>query len=102
MVHSDDPYHLRDKIQSRHVSFQSYLLLIRYVTSVTGSYCKCRAGSRVVEVCGHIASVIWCLASEQHQESIHSVRDWGRYIHDASFIPEPVYASESEEEGVEE
>ena len=103
MVHRDDPYLLRVKIQSRHVSSKSYLLWIRYnETSVTGWYCKCRAGSRVVGVCGHIASVIWYLAFGRHQESIHSVRDWGRYIDDASVIPEPVDASESEEEGVEE
>ena len=56
----------------------------------------------MVGVCGHIASVIWYLASGRHQESIHSVRNWGRYIDDASVIPEPVDASESEEEGVEE
>ena len=96
MVHRDDPYLLRVKIQSRHVSSKSYLLWIRYnETSVTGWYCKCRAWSRLVVVCGHIAS-------GRHQESIHSVREWGRYIDDASVIPKPVGASESEEEGVEE
>ena len=54
----------------------------------------------MVGVCGHIASVIWCLASVRHQESIHSVRNWGRYIDNTSVIPEPVDVSE--EEGVEE
>ena len=53
-------------------------------------------------VCGIIASVIWYLASGRHQWSLHSIRDWGRYIDDASVIPEPVDASESEEECVKE
>ena len=56
----------------------------------------------MVGFCGHIASVIWYLASGRHQESLHSVLDRGQYIDDASVIPEPVDASESVEEGVEE
>ena len=51
----------------------------------------------MVGVCGHIASVIWYLASGRHQESLHYVRDRGRYIDDANVIPEPVDATESVE-----
>ena len=54
---------LRAQIQSRHRNNVKYDLYIHYnTTRITGWYCKCPNGSRVVGCCAHIASVIYYLA----------------------------------------
>ncbi|CAF4576898.1 unnamed protein product [Rotaria sp. Silwood2] len=62
---------LRAQIQSRHRNAVKYDLYIQYNTqNITGWYCKCPNGSRVVGCCAHIASVMYYLAfarySPQH------------------------------------
>ncbi len=54
---------LRAQIQSRHRNAVKYDLYIQYNTrNITGWYCKCPNGSRVVGCCAHIASVMYYLA----------------------------------------
>lgn len=56
---------LRFKMQSRHQASKKYDLYIQYIPSIddasgiTGWYCKCRAGARVVGCCAHICSVLY-------------------------------------------
>lgn len=103
MVHKDDSSLIRVKLQSRHVSAKSYLLWIRYDEgSITGWYCKCKAGARVVGVCAHIAAVIWYLAFGRHKECLPSVCNWGQFVEDATVFPDPVDESESDDDFVEE
>lgn len=53
-----DPHLICAQLQSRHVSWKSYLLWIMFdEVHVTSWYCRCRTGSRVVGMCGHIASI---------------------------------------------
>lgn len=60
---------LRVKIQSWHTSSKIYSLWIQYHrTGVLGWYCQCKVGARTVGCCAHIASVIWYLAYQRHQE----------------------------------
>ncbi|XP_065923262.1 uncharacterized protein [Magallana gigas] len=103
LIHKEDPNLLRIKIQSRHVSAKSYLLWIRFdESSITGWYCQCKAGARVVGVCAHVAAVIWYIGLRNYKGSFKSVQDWGRFVDDASVLPEPVDESESDEDLVEE
>ena len=54
---------LRAQIQSRHRNAVKYNLYIQYNTKmITGWYCKCPNGSRVVGCCAHLASVMYYLA----------------------------------------
>ncbi|CAF1173234.1 unnamed protein product [Didymodactylos carnosus] len=54
---------LRARIQSRHRNAVKYELYIQYNNrQITGWYCKCPNGSRVVGCCAHIASVMYYLA----------------------------------------
>ncbi|CAC5415677.1 unnamed protein product [Mytilus coruscus] len=58
-VHREDSNLLRIKIQSRHTSLKKHRLWIRYNELYIDSwYCLCRAGSRVVGACSHVAAVL--------------------------------------------
>ena len=58
---------LRVWIQSRHRNAVKYDLYIQYNTkTVTGWYCKCPNGARVVGCCAHIASVMYYLAFDRY------------------------------------
>ena len=102
MVNDDFEGLLRVRLQSRHTSSKSYLLWIEYGSTVTGWYCQCRAGARVLGACAHVSSVLWFLGYARHEGDIKSIKDWSHYLEDAAFIPELVDGSESEESGVEE
>ena len=57
---------IKAQIRSRH----TYNLWIEHnsgINPITGWYCTCRSGARVVGCCAHIASVIWYLGFERHQ-----------------------------------
>ena len=75
-VHQEDDTR---SLQSRHTSSRTYLLWIEYSPmEVIAWYCKCRAGTRVVGVCSHIASILWYLGYARHKPHIsYGVRNWG-------------------------
>lgn len=103
MVNNDIPDVLRVRIQSRHISSKQYFLWIEHsLGAITGWYCQCRAGARVVGVCAHVASVLWYLGHERHTHSARSTQDWSQYLEDASVIPEVMDSSESDQSGTEE
>lgn len=98
-VHKDDKGLIRVRLQSRHISAKQYTLWIRYSSSeITGWYCKCRAGARVVGMCAHCAAVIWYLAyARQRFVNIPGVKDWSHFLEDAAEeIPAAIDMSESE------
>ncbi|CAC5398621.1 unnamed protein product [Mytilus coruscus] len=58
----DRPNLLRVKLTSRHSSSRVYSLWIEFSEGeVTGWYCTCKVGARVVGCCAHIASTMWYL-----------------------------------------
>ncbi|CAC5379539.1 unnamed protein product [Mytilus coruscus] len=58
----DRPNLLRVKLTSRHSSSRVYSLWIEFSgDEVTGWYCTCKVGARVVGCCAHIASTMWYL-----------------------------------------
>ncbi|XP_046559913.1 uncharacterized protein LOC124268930 [Haliotis rubra] len=80
-VDSDNAYQLflckevddliRVKIQSRHVGSLLHTLWVQFTeVKVTGWYCTCKVGARVVGCCAHIASVIWYLGYGRHQDKM--------------------------------
>ena len=84
-IFKEDNNLMRVRIQSRHVSAKKYLLWIRYgECSILSWYCKCRAGSRVVGMCAHIAAVVWYLSCGRYQEGRLGVPNWGSHISDAN------------------
>ncbi|XP_053405404.1 uncharacterized protein LOC128558951 [Mercenaria mercenaria] len=99
-VHREDNTLLRVKIQSRHVSSKVYTLWIRHnATEVVSWYCKCRAGSRVVGVCAHVAAILWFLGYARHTgKEMYGTRNWGDYVLDAGNIPQTVDSSDTESE----
>lgn len=67
----ETPSILRLQMQSRHTSSKSYALWVEYgqlLHPITGWYCKCQAGARVVGCCAHIATVLWYLGYHRHQD----------------------------------
>ncbi|XP_061176014.1 uncharacterized protein LOC133184966 [Saccostrea echinata] len=91
---------LSAKIQSRHISARNYQCWISYNDGVIdGWFCKCKAGSRVVGMCGHITSVVWFLAHARHEvDSVKGVRNWSTSVNDASDLPEIIDESDSDED----
>jgi len=73
-VHKSAPDLIRVRMQSRHVRSTKHCLWVQFEPSneekngeVTGWYCTCKAGRRLVGCCAHIASVIWFLGFARHQ-----------------------------------
>ena len=67
MINSDVDDVIRARIQSRHTSSKSYFVFIEYEPArITGWYCQCKAGSRVLGACAHVASVLWYLGFARH------------------------------------
>lgn len=96
---------IRVRLQSRHVSSKSYFVWIKYdENDVQGWYCRCRAGARTVGACSHVASVLWYLGISVHTQPSenYGVKDWGKYLQDASFVPDTIDSSDSEDSLVEE
>ena len=64
---------IKVKIQSRHSKNVTHILWIQYVKGpvrpIIGWYCTCKIGSRVVGCCAHIASVLWFLGYDRHQNN---------------------------------
>jgi hypothetical protein len=85
------------KIQSRHISAKQYRCWVTYSEGgVDGWYCKCKAGTRVVGMCGHITSVIWYLSFGRYQESFKGIKNWMATLEDASDIPDVIDSSDSD------
>jgi len=61
------------KIQSRHSKNVTHILWIQYVKDpvrpIIGWYCTCIIGARVVGCCAHIASMLWFLGYDRHQNN---------------------------------
>ena len=54
---------LRAQVQSRHKTNVKYDVYIQYDSkNITGWYCTCPNGSRVVDCCAHIASIMYYLS----------------------------------------
>lgn len=73
-IHKEDDSLIRVRIQSRHTTSKTYFLWISYqpgtgADSITGWYCLCKAGSRTVGCCAHIASVLWYLGYQRHSSA---------------------------------
>ena len=94
-IHRDDPGLMRVRLRSRHVSAKQYTLWLRYDSSqVTGWYCKCKAGARVVGMCAHCAAVIWYLAyARQRLSNTPGVKDWSQFLEDAAEVPTAIDSS---------
>lgn len=100
LVNSDIEGMLCVKIQSRHISSKKYACWIEYDEGVVkGHYCKCKAGSRVVGTCAHVASVLWYMGyARQLETPSKGVCNWVSFLDDASNIPEAVDSSDEEPE----
>lgn len=99
---------IRFKIQSRHTSNAKYLLWIGYnpikqgTNSITGYYCKCPNGSRMVGCCAHIAAVLWYLSYARYLGRIVApgadlaslVRDAPAYRYEDEFLDVPTREEE--------
>ena len=93
-VHQEDDTR---SLQSRHTSSRTYLLWIEYSPmEVIAWYCKCRAGTRVVGVCSHIASILWYLGYARHKPHIsYRIRNWGEQLEDASHVIDDTESDQS-------
>ena len=91
-VCKDRPDLLRIKMSSRHSSSKYYSLWLEYDDSeVTGWYCTCKVGARVVGCCAHIASVIWYLGFHRWSEETGSCntacKKFSDSVMDARYMP---------------
>ena len=70
LVNKEQDGILKAQIRSRHTSSKTYNLWIEHnanLNPITGWFCTCKSGARVVGCCAHIASVLWYLGFERHQ-----------------------------------
>jgi hypothetical protein len=94
---------LRVKIQSRHTQSKSYNLWIGYDdTEVTGWYCQCRSGARIIGCCAHTASVLWYLGYQRHLNELFDGPADGleRHLHDASDLPDSDWEQEDSDDEI--
>ncbi|XP_062574273.1 uncharacterized protein LOC134236110 [Saccostrea cucullata] len=89
LVSGEVPNIVSAKIQSRHVSAKRYKLWIKHDgILVTGWYCTCKNGSRVVGMCAHITSVLWYLSYQRHEAGpLKVIPNWADSIEDAARDP---------------
>jgi hypothetical protein len=67
MVHQQEENLVRARLQSRHQNATKYFIWVEFDTnSVTGWYCQCKAGMRVVGCCAHVTTLIWYLGYARH------------------------------------
>ena len=72
-IHNQAPGLLRIRIQSRHINAKRYFCWVEYRTAnadekIVAWFCQCLAGQRTVGCCAHVASVMWYLGYERHQD----------------------------------
>lgn len=87
---------LRVKIQSRHCNNISHTSFIEYNLDgeITGWYCTCKVGARVVGCCAHIASIIWYLGYQRFQQQNSECFGFSKSVLDANDIPDSDTLSE--------
>ena len=71
-IHNQAPGLLRIRIQSWHINAKRYFCWVEYRTAnvdekILAWFCQCLAGQRNVGCCAHVASVVWYLGYERHQ-----------------------------------
>ena len=58
---------IRVRLQSRHKNATKYFVWVQFsLTEITGWYCKCKCGRRVVGCCAHVATIVWYLGYARH------------------------------------
>ena len=78
------------KLRSRHVTSKVYYIWIEYAAggstaeAITGWYCTCPNGARLVGCCAHIAAGMWYLSYARHDDSLDLIYHWPTNILDAS------------------
>ena len=94
LVHKENPSVLKIKIQSRHTNSCQHSVWIEYNTSdgenpITGWYCTCKMGARVVGCCAHIASILWYLGFDRHAgKKVPTIRKAADALLNASALPD--------------
>ncbi|CAG2221696.1 unnamed protein product [Mytilus edulis] len=84
----DRPNLLRVKLTSRHSSSRVYSLWIEFSgDEVTGWYCTCKVGARVVGCCAHIASTMWYLGYSRWELETPSTCKYADSILNAKDVP---------------
>ena len=73
-VHKSAPDLVRVRLQSRHKNATKYFVWVQFLAShesspgkITGWFCQCKSGQRVVGCCAHVATVIWFLGYARHK-----------------------------------
>ena len=87
---------LKAQIRSRHTSSKTYNLWIEHNISlnpITGWFCTCKSGARVVGCCAHIASVLWYLGFERHQPAPKATKAHDKYMDSLSDAAAEVWDS---------
>lgn len=91
-INDDQTDIIRVKYQSRHVGSKCYNVWIQFNEIAVLSWycnCNCRAGSRVVGTCSHIASVLWFLGFARHTNKIKdTTKQWSDFVADARDLHE--------------
>lgn len=109
-VHDElGPAGARFQIRSRHSNSVKYNVWIGYTPNsaswkgITGWYCQCRSGARVVGTCAHIAAIVWYLSySRHHVRTVIPGKNVAATVRDASnFSYEEEFDSDSELSGEE-
>lgn len=72
LLNTEVPGVIRARLESRFSSNKDHQLWVEYdpnitgIDSITGFFCRCKQGARVVGCCAHICCVLWYLAYERH------------------------------------
>ena len=68
-LHHTAPDLIRVRLQSRHKNATKYFVWVQFsCDQISGWYCKCKCGRRVVGCCAHVATVVWYLGFARHND----------------------------------
>lgn len=69
---------------------------------VSGWYCQCKVGARVVGCCAHIASVMWYLAHHRHKTEAQKTKrlsdEYGSFLQDSATVAPNEWSDGEDEE----
>ncbi|CAF5085912.1 unnamed protein product, partial [Rotaria magnacalcarata] len=91
-VAKESPDLIRSRIQSRLKASTKYDVYVPYnKKSISGWYCTCPNGARVVGCCAHVASIIYYLSYARYNQQVLTQRTYSYYdsITDALDYSEP-------------
>jgi len=88
-VHKSANDLIRARVQSRHKNATKYFVWVEFSKkAITGWYCQCKAGARMVGCCAHVATLVWYFAYARLSRYQTSRIDYWKSVVDCTGEPD--------------